>query len=129
MKILVVDDSFDWLNIHSATIQAMFNEDIELVSACSAAEALNIYIDEYKETPFNLVITDLQMEADYDPMYAGEWLIKEIQTINPNQLILIVSSMFNIDIIADNFGVEYLSKRFIVSDQSNYQFKLNELLS
>ena len=130
MRVLAVDDSFDWLNIHSTELESICEDgDLELISACSATEALNIYKDEYLEKPFELVITDLQMESDFDPLYAGEWLIKEIQELNPDQKILVISSHFDIDVISNNYGVDYLSKRFIISDPTNYQLKLTEIFT
>lgn len=127
MRILTVDDSFDWLNLHSAVLNNIFKDDLEIISANSAFEAINIYKDEYKENPFDLVITDLQMESDFEPMYAGEWLIKEIQNLNERQEILIVSSCFNIDQIANAYNTDYLSKRLILSDSNAYQLKLTGL--
>ncbi len=126
MKILVADDNFDWLNMHSTELEEGCGEDSELILACSATEALNIYKD---DAPFDLVVTDLQMESDYEPLCAGEWLIKEIQFLNPNQNILIVSSRFDIDIIANNYGVNYLSKNVIIADMTSYQLKLTEIFT
>ena len=127
MRILTADDSFDWLNIHSAVLNKVFDYNLEIISANSAFEAINIYKDEYIENPFNLVITDLQMESDFEPLYAGEWLIKEIQNLNEKQNILIVSSCFNIEQIANTYNVDYISKRLILSDHSSYQLKLTGL--
>ena len=124
MRILAVDDSFDWLNIHTFMTENAFGEDTELVCASSAFEALNIYKEEYIENPFNLVITDLQMESDYEPLYAGEWLIKEILTLKGSQNILIVSSTLNIEQIANTYKVDYLPKRDIISDELCYRDKL-----
>ena len=129
MKILAVDDNFDWLTTHSMELSLACGDNPELISACSAFEALNIYKDEYLENPFDLVITDLQMESDFEPMLAGEWLIKEILELNTEQKILIVSSHFNIDVIADEYGVESLSKRLIIADPLCYGMKLSEILT
>ena len=127
MKILVADDSFDWLNMHSLTLNEVFGEDAEIISACSASEALNIYKDEYKDEPFYLVITDMQMESDFEPMYAGEWLIKEIQALNELQNILIVSSTSNIELIAADNGVDYISKQTILDDPDYFKTRLETL--
>ena len=124
MRILAVDDSFDWLNIHSFMAENVFGEDTEIVCASSAFEAINIYKDEYIENPFNLVITDMQMESDYEPLHAGEWLIKEILTLKNSQNILIVSSALDIELIANTYNVDYLSKRFIIADEQSYIEKL-----
>ena len=127
MKILAVDDSFDWLNTHTMMCMEVFGEDVKLVLANSAFEGLNIYKDEYADDPFDLVITDLQMESDFEPMYAGEWLTKEIREINSQQNILIISTAYNIELIARNYNADYLSKRTIATDPLNYKLKLKSL--
>ena len=127
MKILTVDDSFDWLNTHTMMCLRVFGDDAQIVGASSAAEALNIYEEGYLETPFDVVITDLQMETDFEPMYAGEWLIKEIRTLNKTQKIMIVSATSNIEQIAKNYDVDYISKRIIVNDPEEYVNKLEIL--
>ena len=129
MRVLTVDDSFDWLNIHSNVLSGIFEDSLELISANSASEAIDIYKSDYRENPFDLVITDLQMEGNFEPLYAGEWLIKEIQNLNASQPILIVSSCFNIEQIANTYNVDYISKRLIISDLDAYQLKLEGLYS
>lgn len=129
MRVLAADDSFDWLNIHSNVLSGIFEDDLELVSANSASEAFDVYKSEFQENPFDLVITDLQMEGDFEPLYAGEWLIKEIQSLNEAQPILIVSSCFNIEQIANTYNIDYISKRLIISDHDAYQSKLTGLYS
>ena len=124
MRILAVDDSFDWLNIHSYMTKTVFGDDTEIVCASSAFEALNIFKKEYINNPFNLVITDLQMESDFEPLSAGEWLIKEILTLKNSQNILIISSSLNIKQIADTYNVDYISKRSIISNEQSYRDKL-----
>ena len=127
MKILIADDSYDWLNAHTILLTEVFGEDAEIVCANSAFEALNIYKEEYIDNPFNLVITDMQMESDFEPLYAGEWLIREIQNLKPLQDILIVSSTMNIEQIAESYKVDYISKRLIISDISAYEEKLKTI--
>ena len=129
MKVLIADDSFDWLNTHSLMMQGIFGDDVEIAGACSAAEGLEIYKKDYAEKPFDLVITDLQMEKDFEPLFAGEWLVREIKELRPNQKILIVSSAYNIDLIANNYNVDYISKRSIVADMENYKNKLKNMYS
>ena len=129
MKVLIADDSFDWLNTHTLMMQGIFGEEVEIVAACSAYEGLEIYKKDFIDKPFDLVITDLQMEKDFEPLYAGEWLIKEIQELRPAQKILIVSSAYNVDLIAKNYNVDYISKRFVVADMENYKNKLKIMYS
>lgn len=129
MKILIADDCFDWLKHHTKEIKEAFNNNVKIIIANSANEAINIYKNEIKISPFDLVITDLQMEKDFEPLSAGEWLIREIQELNYKQNILVVSSHFNIDIIANNYSVNYLSKRHIVSDNSVFKSKIKNIIN
>lgn len=127
MRILAVDDSFDWLNTHTIMVTELFGDNTEVICASSAFEALNIYKEEFIENPFNLVITDLQMESDYKPLYAGEWLIKEILNLKRTQNILIVSSSFGIDQIANFYNIDFLHKSNIIADIENYENKLSNI--
>lgn len=127
MRILAVDDCLEWITTHSILATATFGEDTEVVAANSAFEAINIYSHEYEAHPFDLVITDLQMEKTYEPLYAGEWLIREIRNLNENQHILIVSSAYNIEHIANMNNTDYICKRNIVSDRECYISKLHNL--
>ena len=67
---------------------------------------------ENNETPFDIIITDLQMEPDFEPDYAGEWLVKQIKTFKNYSMtkIVIISATFNIRHIAEILGVECLPK-------------------
>lgn len=127
MRILIADDSFDWLKIHAVTINGI-NSDIEIVSANSAFEAFEIYKQNFQDEPFDYVITDLQMEDNYEQLLAGEWLVQEIQSLKYEQKIMIVSSQFNIEQIADSYNVDYYSKRSIIANITDYEKKLSKIL-
>ena len=63
------------------------------------------------DRPFDIVITDLQMETDFSPELAGEWLIKQVRNFDvyKNTPIVIVSATYNIAFVAQSLGAGYLS--------------------
>lgn len=110
MKILVVDDIKGWRDYHKTILETLF-PDSDIIEADSARSAYDLVM-ENNETPFDIIITDLQMEPDFEPDYAGEWLIKQIKTFKNYSMtkIVIISATFNIRHIAEILGVECLPK-------------------
>ncbi len=111
-KILVVDDSAGWVRHHTFNIKHILQDEVELVTANSAKagdDTLLANIDK----PFDIILTDMQMESDFLPLYAGEWFIKQIQTYNEylNTKIVIISAAPNISAIAKKYGADYIPKR------------------
>lgn len=111
-KILVVDDFQGWVRHHTSNIKYILKDDVEIKYANSAKKAdsiLSANIDE----PFDIIFTDLQMETDFLPLYAGEWLVKQIQFYPEykNTKIVIISATNNIAHIASKYGVDYIPKR------------------
>lgn len=110
-KILIVDDSQKWVEYHKRHVLELFNDDVEITTANSARESLDcvtLNIDE----PFDIILTDMQMETDFAPLYAGEWLIKQIKTYKEylNTRIVIISATYNIRVIAEKYGVLCIPK-------------------
>ena len=110
-KILITDDSVSWLNFHTSLINELYGKLFEITTANCAKEALNI-IKQNDKSPFLLVLTDLQMETDFAPKLAGEWLVQNVKQINGYNVskIIIVSSMYNIEEIAKRNEVDCISK-------------------
>lgn len=130
VKILAVDDMSQWRNYHKSALNFMLKDvEFELVLAQSATDAYKIVIENIN-TPFDLIISDLQMEEDYEPEYAGEWLIRNIQALNNYATIpkIIVSAAPNIRHIAETLGVDYLSKPTLIHNPLAYELKIKELL-
>ena len=129
-KILIVDDMLSWQNFHKTVLEELFIEveqtDYLIDIADSAREGLN-KIYENSSSPYDLIITDLQMEDDFSPQYAGEWLIEQIKTLQSyNTTRLIISSgTYNIKQIAEGFNVEYIPKRIACTDINSYKEFLN----
>ena len=110
MKILVDDDIRGWREYHKAIVQELFPE-AEILEAESAKNGYDLVM-ENNENPFDIIITDLQMEQDFEPDYAGEWLVKQVKTFKnySKTRIVIISATFNIHHIADILGVECIPK-------------------
>ena len=78
-KILIVDDVPGWVRFHEQNIRHLNIPNIEIDTANSAREALS-KLEVSIDNPYDVIFTDLQMESDFLPKYAGEWLIEQIKT-------------------------------------------------
>ena len=112
MKILVTDDSNNWVNHHVKCLKSFLPEDTIIETANWAKEGLEkitLNIDE----PYDVIFTDMQMESDFLPLYAGEWFVKQIKTYKEysNTKIIIASAAPDISKIAEKYEVNYIPKR------------------
>lgn len=110
-RILIVDDVPGWVRFHEQNIRHLNIPNIEIDTANSAKEALS-KLEVSIDNPYDVIFTDLQMESDFLPKYAGEWLIEQIKTFKEynSTKIVIISASPNIRIIAERNQVLYLSK-------------------
>ena len=110
-KILVVDDSPYWRNTHIFALKYHFGKIVEIDSASSAKQGHQL-ITKNMLASYDIILVDMEMEEDFTPLYAGEWLIKKIQALSEynNARIFIVSSVAEIDEIAANYGVNFIPK-------------------
>lgn len=110
-RILIVDDVPGWIRFHKNNIEYLNLPELEIDSANSANEALS-KIEASIDEPFDIIFTDLQMESNYLPKLAGEWLIQQIKTYKEykNTKIIIVSASPSIQRIAERNEVSYLPK-------------------
>lgn len=110
-RILIVDDVPGWVRFHEQNIRHLNIPNIEINTAISAREALS-KLEVSIDNPYDVIFTDLQMESDFLPKYAGEWLIEQIKTFKEynSTKIVIISASPNIRIIAERNQVLYLSK-------------------
>ena len=111
MKILVTDDSTGWVKYHINALKQILPSDTEIDFAKSAREGLD-KITLNIDNPYDIIFTDMQMESDFLPLYAGEWFIKQIKTYKEyeNTRIIIISAAPNIKKIAEKYNVEFLPK-------------------
>ena len=121
MKILIVDDVPGWVRFHKSNIEYLNIDDIEIHTAQNANEALN-KIELELDSPYDVIFTDLQMESNFLPKFAGEWLIEQIQMFKEykNTKIVIISATSSIDRIAKKYGVLYAPKYVIRNEDAQY---------
>lgn len=123
-KILVVDDSEGWRKYHKQRLEKF---DVEL-TICECARDAYDKVFENVKTPYDLIITDLQMEEDFSPLYAGEWLVERVKELNSRIPTLLVSATFNIRTIADNTNSDYLPKALAINNPEAYDIKIKEYI-
>ncbi len=128
-KILIAEDSREWQRYHVYLLSKYEGCEFDYTLTSSAQEALSI-AQEHLNEPFDLILSDLQMETDFLPKYAGEWFIEQIKLLKQydNTGIVIISATYNISFIAATLGVDYLSKRNLVNNPDSYYFMLDEKL-
>ena len=126
-RILIAEDSSEWQRFHSSLLKNYDKYELDF-NICNNAKDALIFVQESLDNPYDLIITDLQMETDFSPEFAGEWLVKQIKTFKQYSDIpvVIVSATYNIAFIAHNLGVNYLSKRTLVNNPDSYYFMLDE---
>ena len=109
-KVLIVDDIKGWIDYHTHIVSSLFPDAI-IEHALSAREGYDKLL-EYNEKPFDIILTDMQMENDFEPKYAGEWFIKQIKTYKEysDTKIIIVSAAPDIRRIAEKYEVNYIPK-------------------
>lgn len=110
-KVLIVDDIKGWRDYHSGFVKRLFADDCEIVTAESAREGYDKLL-EHNNAPFDIILTDLQMESDFEPKYAGEWFVEQIKTFKDyyKTKVFIISASYNVNIIAENLNVNYIRK-------------------
>ena len=125
MKILIVDDLKGWRDYHFRVIKNLF-PDAEIQTADSARDGYDKLIQN-NEIPFNIILTDMQMENDFEPQYAGEWFIERIKEFKnfSNTKIVIISAAYNIENIANHYQVDYIRKSTARMFENAYDFLKN----
>ena len=110
-RILIVDDVPGWIRFHKNNIEYLNIQDLEIDTADCAKKALD-KIEASIDSPYSTIFTDLQMESDFLPKLAGEWLIEQIRTYKyyNNSKIVIISASPSIQKIAERNNVLYLPK-------------------
>lgn len=123
-RILIVDDSSRWVLHHQEVIRQIFNNNVEIETANSAKEGVERLTASLDE-PYDFILTDMQMEPDFLPLYAGEWFIKQIKFFNEykNTKIIAVSASENLKQIAKNYDVDCIQK-YMCNDIKSYCNKL-----
>ena len=129
VKILITDDTHTWLEFHKNLIRDLYGNIFEITTASSAKEAVEI-IQKNSDNPFSIIISDLQMETDYEPKLAGEWLCERVKSMPAysNSKIILISAMFNIELIAKQYKTECISKNMLVRNKLLLKFMFEKLM-
>lgn len=128
-RILIVDDTKSWQVFHKDLIRNLYGDRFGITTASSAGEAYEL-ICKNSDNPFLLVMTDLQMEADYEPELAGEWLIENIQKLPEYSLCryLIVSGYIGVERISKRLNAECISKSILVRNHNFLKFAFEKMM-
>ena len=120
-RILVVDDSPSWIRHHSTVLNTIYGKEIEIETAMSAMEA-NDKLYANSDNPYDIILTDMQMESNFLPKLAGEWFIEQIQSMKEyyKTHIVIISATASIKFIAEKYNVDYIPK-YSCRDIANYK--------
>ena len=119
-RILIVDDVPGWIRFHENNLKYL-DPDLDIDYAYSAKEGVS-KIEASIDNPYDVIFTDLQMESDFLPKYAGEWFIEQIKTYSKyyqNTKIVIISASPTIKQIAEKNKVLYLSKTTARNSDAN----------
>ena len=110
MKILIVDDSAKWVNFHESAVKEIL-KDVQIHTANSAKQGID-KVTASIDDPYDYIFTDMQMESDFLPLYAGEWFIKQIKFYKEyqNTKIIAISAAGNLRQIAEKYEVDYIPK-------------------
>lgn len=110
-KVLIVDDMSGWRKFHETNLRYLGIDGLVIDSADCAKSAL-AKIEVAIDSPYDTILTDMQMESDFLPKLAGMWLIEQIQMFKEykNTKIVIISASPQIARIAKHYKVSYIPK-------------------
>lgn len=123
-NVLIVDDVKSWREFNSQVIKDLYGEDVTITTAASASDAYDILLT---NKDFDVIITDLQMENNYSPKHAGEWLVEQIKTFDKYKKtkIIMISASYNLRQIARNLDIECIPKSTALASISAFKEILN----
>lgn len=121
-KILIVDDMESWRDFNTNAVLSVLGKEVDIEEADCAAQAYNKLL-EHSIRPYDIIITDLQMESDYTPKHAGEWLVEQVRSLPKyyKTKIIMVSASSGVKQIADSLGIDYIRKADAIKDLSIYE--------
>ena len=121
-KILIADDQAGWRMFHTEAIKGILGNNVVLEAVPSAQEAYNLLLTNFLE-PYDVIITDMQMEDDYAPKMAGEWLLEQIKGIAPyaSAKVVVISASPMSRHIADEYGAMCFSKSEVAASAEVYK--------
>ena len=96
-RILIAEDTPEWQKFHSSLLKNYDKLHLDFDIASNARAALEL-AQKSVDNPYDLILSDLQMESDFHPLMAGEWFVKEIKNIPQYSMVpvVLVSAAYNI---------------------------------
>lgn len=127
--ILIVDDSRSWLEYHKENLQKIYGDEFFYETADSARQGYDMVYNNLNE-PYALIISDLQMEWDFEPKLAGEWFVEQVKKLKEYKHVpvILISATYNIRTIAQRFDVNCLPKATAARDLTSYKLAIQEAL-
>jgi len=128
-RMLIVDDTKTWQKFNEGLVNEFFSDVFDITSAFSATEAFKIILNNL-HNPFDIILSDLQMEQDYEPKIAGEWLIEKIKSYKEYEKtpILVISGIYNLDLTASSMDVNYIQKSRLADNKLLMKYNIEKLL-
>lgn len=128
-KILIVDDSRGWIEYHLDSLTKIYGDRFVLETANSARGGYDMIYNNLK-SPYSLIVSDLQMEMEFEPKHAGEWFVEQVKKMKEysNTPIIIISAAYNIRTIAQKLEVNCLPKAIAARDLTSYKLAIDELI-
>lgn len=129
-KILIVDDSRGWIDYHLQALREIYGNEYILETADSGRAGYKMIYNNL-DIPYVLIISDLQMELDFEPKHAGEWFVGQVRKLKEynNTPVIIVSAAYNIRSIAQKLSVDCLPKAIAARDLHSYKLAVDEILN
>ena len=126
-KFLVVDDMSSWRDFNTNVIYEIYGENADVEEASSAEEAYTKILEQNSK-PYDVILTDLQMETNFEPKYAGEWLVEQIKMLPKyyRTKIIMISASYNIRKIAETLNVDCIPKSTAIKCLSAYRELLED---
>jgi CheY-like chemotaxis protein len=131
LKILVVDDSHEWIKFHLGLLNNFLEKDSFSVDFEMSGKAGFSKILKTSANPYDLIISDLEMEDIAEESYAGEWFVRSILKREElkNTKILIISGSHDIDQVAKRQNVDFIPKHLLYNNPVLLTYKLEEIFN
>ena len=131
IKILITEDSPEWIKFHLNLLNQFTDEDnFEIDYEMSAKAGFNRILESTK-APYDLIISDLEMEDILGESYAGQWFVRNIlkkKEEYKNSKIIIISGSPDIHTVAKDLNVDFIPKHLLAHNPLLLNYKLEELL-
>jgi len=131
IKILIVEDSPEWIKFHINLLSELLEQDSYEINFEMTARAGFNKIIKNAETRYDLIISDLEMEEIQEESYAGSWFVRNILKREEckNSKIIIISGSPDIQKVAKEFNVDFIPKHKLFSNPMILNYKLEEILT